>query len=61
VEAKFKSRKGDAVKNFMSHNQKQIAGEKDNSVRAADHNLGQVDLLVEELEEVIAPGMGVKR
>jgi hypothetical protein len=55
VEAKFKSEKGDAMKNAVSQNQKQTAGGKDNAVQAGGQSLSQVELFVEELEEVIAP------
>jgi hypothetical protein len=48
------------MKNYVKHIQSEIEPGKA-AVEAGIRVSGEVDLLVEELEEVIAPGMSVKR
>ena len=49
------------MKNYSKHNQTQIETATSNNVEATVRTVAEVVLFVEELEQVIAPGMGVKR
>jgi hypothetical protein len=48
------------MNNYAKHNQTQVGTAKDNSAGAV-RNIEEVELFVEELEQVIAPGSGVRR